>query len=524
MPIGTSDGETYESRFDYLIQSSSNKDEETPSTKITVHPQQPSVDFTVPPGSPTGEFKVEGGTRTPEIPDFTENRPYDWVERTAIAAGKAVQLPHDVMTGEVPSGSLQEIERAADLAGVMVTGPAPVASKMADGTLGSFMGVRSNTWDPVRHQLAQDMEAQGASPTRIWNKTQTMKGVDEKWRQEIDDSKSNMDLGKLTTRPIQPLSNVLDHPELYEAYPFLKDIKVKRVRGRDSSWDSVDTIELGQGADKGTLLHEVQHAIQEKEDFAKGGAPHPAAKLRFEKEVDDAKQEMNRLYKNQVWSKSDFESWDKSSRLVKLDVERRKLAYAEAYKNYERLAGEVEARNVDTRHLLSPDVRKKVTPWSTEESRIPRSVQKVVDEPTWATPYGYGDPTVAPASVSDFRKAANDNIKDLAVYGGISDVEQLARKLAEAENGQGSWDRIGGGGQEHYWRDAEKALKKSRPADWDKDTFDRRSQHQESLDRILERGKVDNEIRELMKKYPHTEIDKARLKKLKEKADDLWKW
>jgi hypothetical protein len=37
-------------------------------------------------------------------------------------------------------------------------------------------------------------------------------------------------------------------------------------------------------------------------------------------------------------------------------------------------------------------------------------------------------------------------------------VQQRAIQLAETENGKGSWDRIGGGGQEHYWRDARKEL------------------------------------------------------------------
>lgn len=65
-----------------------------------------------------------------------------------------------------------------------------------------------------------------------------------------------------------------------------------------------------------------------------------------------------------------------------------------------------------------------------------------------------------------FKRGANDNKPDL-VNPNLSNVEQLARKLAESENGKGSWNRIGGGGQEHYWRDAERALKTRRPTDWD---------------------------------------------------------
>lgn len=55
-------------------------------------------------------------------------------------------------------------------------------------------------------------------------------------------------------------------------------------------------------------------------------------------------------------------------------------------------------------------------------------------------------------------KAGNDNVPDTPMYGATK-IDQLARKLAETENGKGSWDRIGGGGQEHYYRDARKALR-----------------------------------------------------------------
>jgi hypothetical protein len=115
-----------------------------------------------------------------------------------------------------------------------------------------------------------------------------------------------------------------------------------------------------------------------------------------------------------------------------------------SFEMYKRLMGEVEARNIQSRMDFN-EAQRMVNPRTTEDR--PRFVQ---------VPAAQNSPAMIPGERPN-----------IAPSGGI-EVEQLARKLAEAENGKGSWDRIGGGGQEHYWRDAERTLKKSRPKNWDK--------------------------------------------------------
>lgn len=76
------------------------------------------------------------------------------------------------------------------------------------------------------------------------------------------------------------LGEVLDHPELFAAYPYMANINVRFVSGEDGINGSFNArqnlIELSLGRDKdatlSTLLHEVQHAIQHREDFATGGS------------------------------------------------------------------------------------------------------------------------------------------------------------------------------------------------------------------------------------------------------------
>src|SRR6266576_2181089 len=105
-------------------------------------------------------------------------------------AKKALDLPNtppwavDPDTGEVHT-STQAIEKAADLAGLMTFGPAPVASKLAEGSLGSFAGVTSKTVDKNKLAQAQILESRGLPSGKIgdvkdyvWKKTGFFRGAD----------------------------------------------------------------------------------------------------------------------------------------------------------------------------------------------------------------------------------------------------------------------------------------------------------------------------------------------------------
>lgn len=76
-----------------------------------------------------------------------------------------------------------------------------------------------------------------------------------------------------------PLSEVLHYPELYEAYPQLAKVKVYQKIMPKHTWGHVkkgfvDSItinsEIADWNKESSLLHEVQHLIQEIEGFAKG--------------------------------------------------------------------------------------------------------------------------------------------------------------------------------------------------------------------------------------------------------------
>lgn len=93
-------------------------------------------------------------------------------------------------------------------------------------------------------------------------------------------NKGVFDIAKVKAGDEFFLGDVLDHPKLYAAYPDLAEVAVKFTQDKDYRGlysPREDRIEIAISDDQAqmlsTLLHEIQHAIQEREGFARGGAP-----------------------------------------------------------------------------------------------------------------------------------------------------------------------------------------------------------------------------------------------------------
>ena len=81
---------------------------------------------------------------------------------------------------------------------------------------------------------------------------------------------------KLDRMKAVPLSEILDFPELFNQYPDLKTLSVKGDPFGGGSYDSASKIiRVGSDTDPknvtSVLLHEIQHAVQDKEGFLAGG-------------------------------------------------------------------------------------------------------------------------------------------------------------------------------------------------------------------------------------------------------------
>lgn len=180
------------------------------------------------------------------------------------------------------------------------------AGKLKNMPVGNmFIGQTANTWDEVAAAQAKMMEGQGKSAQEIWKETGTFKGPDGKYRQEIDDSLSRLDAPTLqhyqkaqanNPNRMDKVAGVLSHKPAYNAYPSIQDIGLDLTStkhgGRyvEDTLTAPETIGLGQVPDsKSSLLHEMQHAIQQREGFARGGSPQAMAQDVFEAKENFAK-------------------------------------------------------------------------------------------------------------------------------------------------------------------------------------------------------------------------------------------
>lgn len=144
--------------------------------------------------------------------------------------------------------------------------------------------------------------------------------ADKMTRFEIPDNKMDLKKSgfkKLKQGGLAKLDELIDHKELFENYPQLRRVLVdKKDLGDSAAQFGGNRITLNplknkdKKTTKETILHEVQHAIQDVEGFAKGG---------------DASKIGNKAYRN--------------------------------------LAGEVEARAVEARRIMTPKQRETIDPY-----------------------------------------------------------------------------------------------------------------------------------------------------------------
>lgn len=295
--------------------------------------------------------------------------------------------------------------------------PAPLESPAF-----SFAGERARTADRSSLERAQQMESMGrdAVPDRNGNQpgspedthmaTGWHRGVDGKWRFEIDDSQAKVNTRRLIAGRTAPLGDVLDHPQLMDAYPELANVPVRvdptmtgygayspadnsiTIRAPDryeaehdaaKSWTEAST-GTGDRTLKSVLLHEIQHAIQNHEGFARGGSakefmqPRLAERDQINARVDRVNVQMSKA--SREGDTAQYEQLMGERRDLVRQLHEKGLAddsriQDSAHRDYRRLAGETEARNTQARMGMSADDRRATPP--TETADVSRSEQIV---------------------------------------------------------------------------------------------------------------------------------------------------
>ena len=118
-------------------------------------------------------------------------------------------------------------------------------------------------------------------------------------------------------------------------------------------------------SDKSTMLHELQHAIQQREGFGRGGNPgmFPTPLINDAKTIADElaqgvdRMTINRWFKSTYGRSPDPAAWDLAEHPM---IDR--MVADDPVENYARLAGEAEARAVQARMKMSPEERRATYP------------------------------------------------------------------------------------------------------------------------------------------------------------------
>jgi hypothetical protein len=129
-----------------------------------------------------------------------------------------------------------------------------------------FIGKNAKGYNMKAQKLAQDMESQGYKRSQIWDKTGTYRNQNGDWRQEISDKEFKIKQREFKDQETYKFSDVFDHPELYKAYPFLKDytIQIDSNLGSLGSWNAYKKLMRIRPDQLSRIVavHELQHAVQ----------------------------------------------------------------------------------------------------------------------------------------------------------------------------------------------------------------------------------------------------------------------
>lgn len=323
-----------------------------------------------------------------------------WPAQMAKSAYQAVRAPGDVAFGLLDPRSDEAIKRSAEFAGSVMLGGLPLghqAAKQAaaegSALIGMFAGPSAKTADLGALKVAKEMAQSSASKDDILSKTGWFQGTDKKWRFEIPDNASFY--RGLPPQEGDTVGRQLAHQQLFDAYPSLANIQHYTVNprgvtggkqlgeyrtGYDVSDPSQAQVLIG-GPNKGsTVLHELQHAIQNQEGFARGGNTTALQKGTPAWDIYQERLAAMRtpLTQDQFARFAGFDTADEAAKsyqqylkgLKKVSPVANRAAQEYAVENaYRVLSGEVEARNVQKRIDMTPNERKSTPPWATQDVR-----------------------------------------------------------------------------------------------------------------------------------------------------------
>ena len=365
--------------------------------------------------------------------------------------------------------------------------------------------------------IARQMEDADKDAKTIKLATGWERGADGKWRYEISDAniKDTIDLGKgISKKRFEEdmlwnsgrLGNVIEAPELFKAYPQLKDIHIETdsivndmpSNGEFNANSNRITIHAYRLKYLNSILnHEIQHAIQHIEGFATGGTPE-----HVEKEFDAAKTEWRaRAYAHELeetakelggeYNLTEVENAlgkeykemgmedllpDKETRIKganyfargyadrSMDEAIKRFHLDESagsdfnpYIEYMHIAGEVEARNVSARLGMTPEERRRTLASETED--VSREDQIILNDALIGDSHYEEEPEIdrivretkengsrAPQDVeAAAAKLAESLGEKVRIVRDVNEIENRNKKVQESQRRSKGWFNTGTG-------------------------------------------------------------------------------
>jgi hypothetical protein len=252
------------------------------------------------------------------------------------------------------------------------------------GDMAIFAGVLAKTANLGELAKAQKLESGGAGRDEVWKETGWVNDKGD-WKFEISDSDYELN---------EKASNVYDAlrgSDAPKSYPESRDVSFSSTDmpfeygGVYSKADGVEiNLNRSNAERKTTALHESQHMVQDLEGFEIGGNASPAFVNGMQEEI---KSKLSAVGNDILSITKSTKYQERINELLSTKGVRRRAATKQAdeefgvarmaelesvlneatsnpVKAYRLLAGEAEARNVETRMDFTPQQRRDNPPWS----------------------------------------------------------------------------------------------------------------------------------------------------------------
>lgn len=253
----------------------------------------------------------------------------------------------------------------------------------------SMIGEGSKLWNKTMEKAAIKMEKGGAKAEEIRNATGLVRGLDGHWRDELSDQFAKLKenpllqdkewakdknyssfgaLHKSVNTGNQPVrvKDVLEHQDLYDAYPHLRNIEVVTHKAggdtRGAYYPGKNKISIAEDLKpeeaKSTLLHELTHDIQNFEGWNHGAnSREEIKKYALQQEKIMGQIEGINAQMKEALNAGDLDRYHELM-AAREPLNKQYIAidpYKMGIKDYMNNAGEAEARLVQARMNLPPE-------------------------------------------------------------------------------------------------------------------------------------------------------------------------